>query len=482
MRFSFKIFICIVVAVALSFATGGYMLISSNFTAARDREVSLAVDEHLSLQYVFESALVTQELQGQGLTDDTVRTAAQGIAIGLQLSGHGGRAIIVYNSRAKEIYPDAGKQAPDSTKMIGLRAGQVMYAFTHIGKTYTLFVTGLLVYGSEKMYLSYSQDISEIFAQRDAQIQTFIFYQGINILMSAVLAFLISWLLTRPVRQLTQISHRIAAGDYKRRVEIRTSDEIGELAQSFNLMAASVEEKINALEQSSHIKDDFIANFTHELKTPMTSIVGYADMLRSRQLNPETLFKAANYIYNEANRLEALSLKMLKLVVMERQDFTLAPVAAEELLRYILRAATPSFVGSDVTIKASAHKGWVAVEPDLMKTLLLNLMDNARKASSAGSIVELRGSHDGEQYTFTVTDHGRGIPQEELGRITEAFYMVDKSRSRVQNGAGLGLSIASKIATLHHTTLQFVSCPGVGTSVSISLPYCHAQEEYEDEA
>lgn len=481
MRFSLKIFICIVVAVALSFAIGGYLLISSNFTAAKDREVNLAIEEHLSLQYMFESALATQELQGQAMTDDTVRTAAQGIAISLQQSGQGERAILVYNTGGKEIYPDAGKQAPDSTKLTSLHAGQVMSALSRNGKTYTLFVTGLLTYGSEKMYLSYSQDISEVFAQRDAQMHSFIFYQGVNILMSAVLAFVISWLLTRPVRRLTQTSRRIAAGDYERRADIHSSDEIGELAQSFNLMAASVEEKINALEQSARIKDDFIANFTHELKTPMTSIVGYADMLRSRQLDPATVFKAANYIYNEANRLESLSLKMLNLVVLELHDFTFVPIAADELVGYIVRAATPSFVQSDMTIKASAQEGWVQVEPDLMKTLLLNLMDNARKASSAGTAVELRGSRDGEQYTFIVTDHGRGIPQEELGKITEAFYMVDKSRSRAQNGAGLGLSIASKIATLHHTTLQFSSSIGIGTSVSISLPCFHIQEEYEDE-
>jgi K+-sensing histidine kinase KdpD len=125
---------------------------------------------------------------------------------------------------------------------------------------------------------------------------------------------------------------------------------------------------------------------------------------------------------------------MLNLVILELHDFTFVPIAADELVGYIVRAATPPFVQSGMIIKASAQEGWVQVEPDLMKTLLLNLMDNARKASSAGSAVELRGSRDGEHYTFTMTDHGRGIPQAELGKITEAFYMVDTSRSRAQNG------------------------------------------------
>lgn len=481
MRFSLKIFICIVIAVAISFATGGYLLISSNFTATEEREIRLAIDEHLSLQYMLESALVTQQLQDQTMTDDMVRTAAQGIASSLQQSGPEGRSILIYNSQGIEIYPTEGKKAPYLKDLTSVRSGQVVYAIEQVSQTDTLTVMGAFTYGSEKMYLSYNQDISDIFAQRDAQEQTFMLYQGVNILMSAVLAFLISWLLTGPVRKLTQISRRIAAGDYGRRANIRSSDEIGELAHSFNLMAASVEEKISALEQSARIKDDFIANFTHELKTPMTSIVGYADMLRSRQLDAATVFKAANYIYHEANRLEALSLKMLNLVVLEQQDFTFVPVNSVELLEYIARAVMPSFQRAGMTIAVSAQEGYVQSEPDLMKTLLLNLVDNARKASRPGSTVELHGRRDGEHYIFTVIDHGQGIPQEELGEITEAFYMVDTSRSNSQNGVGLGLSIASRIATLHTTTLQFRSCVGIGTSVSISLPYSHTQECEDEE-
>jgi len=481
MLFSLKIFICIVVAVVLSFAIGGYLLISSSFTAAKEREISVALDEHLSLQYMLESAIITQELQGQKVTDEVIRNAAQSIAFSIQQDWQGGRNILVYDRNGVEIYPPAGKTAPYKKELIFLQPGQAVYSIERDRETYTLSVTGLLTYGSASFYLSYDQDISEIFAQRDAQVHAFMIYQSVNIFMSAALAFLISWLLTRPVRRLTQISRKIAAGDYGQQVDIRSSDEIGELAHSFNLMAASVEEKINELERSSRIKDDFIANFTHELKTPMTSIVGYADMLRSRQLDSATTFKAANYIYSEANRLEALSLKMLDLVMLEQHNFLFAPLNGLELLEYIVRVTMPSFKQDNITVEVSAQEGCILAEPDLMKTLLINIVDNARKASMAGSTVKLLGYRNGEHYTFTVTDYGQGIPQEELGKITEAFYMVDKSRSRAQSGVGLGLAIASKIASLHKTSLQFRSSVEAGTSVSISLPYCHAQEDENEE-
>jgi signal transduction histidine kinase len=477
MLFSIKIFICTVVAVAISFATGGYLLISSNFATAKDREISIALDEHLLLQYMLESAIITQELQGQQVTDTMIGNASQSTTLSMRQSGQTGRNILVYDNKGVEIYPIVGKKAQPIKGLTSLHPGQAVYYIEHDGETYNLYVTGLLFTpGSTSIYLSYGQDISDVFAQRDAQVHAFMLYQGINILMSAALAFLISWLLTRPVRRLTQTSRRIAMGDYGQRADIRSSDEIGELAQSFNIMAASVEEKINELEQSSRIKDDFIANFTHELKTPMTSIIGYADMLRSRELDPPTTFKAAYYIYSEANRLEALSLKMLNLVMLEQHDFVFVPVNGSELLDYIVRVAIPSFKQAGITVASSAQEGFVLADPDLIKTLLINIVDNARKASIAGSTVELHGCRDGEHYTFTVTDYGRGIPQEDLGKITEAFYMVDKSRSRAQNGVGLGLAIASRIASLHNTTLQFRSREGFGTSVSISLPYYHVQE------
>jgi signal transduction histidine kinase len=478
MSFSLKIFLCVVISVALSFAIGGYVLISANFRDAEDREIQLALNEHLSLQYTLESAILTQELQGQGVSDDTIRTAAQGIASNLQQDGN---AIAIYDNTGSEIYSDAGKQASSIIVSASSHPGQMISTIERVGKNYFLTVTALFTYESQNMYLSLRQDISEIFVQRDAQERTFMLYQGLNILGSSAVAYLVAWILTRPVRQLTQTSHKIAAGDYGRRVEIHSSDEIGKLARSFNLMADSVEMTIGTLEQTARIKDDFIANFSHELKTPMTSIIGYADMLRSRQMDPETAFKAANYIYHEANRLEALSLKMLNLLVLEQQDFTFVPISGPELLKYIVQATLPAFQQSGIRLRVSAQKGYVRGEPDLLKALLLNIVDNARKASSIGSIVDLLGRRDKESYIFTVTDHGRGIPQDELGKITEAFYMVDKSRSRAQNGVGLGLAIASRIAALHASTLQFQSKVGSGTSVSMSLPYVYVQEMEDEE-
>ncbi|MCD8256123.1 MAG: sensor histidine kinase, partial [Oscillospiraceae bacterium] len=136
-------------------------------------------------------------------------------------------------------------------------------------------------------------------------------------------------------------------------------------------------------------------------------------------------------------------------------------------IRGIAAVTVPSMREDGITLDMSWEPGVIEVEPDLFKTLLINLVDNARKASRRNSAIELFGKVEDDGYAIYVRDHGRGMPQEELSRITEPFYMIDKSRSRAQNGAGLGLALCQRIAELHATKLEYESEEGKGTTVRI---------------
>ena len=127
----------------------------------------------------------------------------------------------------------------------------------------------------------------------------------------------------------------------------------------------------------------------------------------------------------------------------------------------------PSLSNEDITLDMRWEPGYILVEPDLFKTLMINLVDNARKASHKNSVIELYGKVEDGGYAIYVRDHGRGMPKEELSKITEPFYMIDKSRSRAQNGAGLGLALCQRIAELHETKLEYESEVGAGTTVRI---------------
>lgn len=230
-----------------------------------------------------------------------------------------------------------------------------------------------------------------------------------------------------------------------------------------------LETDIRHLEDSTEKREEFIASFAHELKTPLTAIIGYADMLRSKDMAAKARFTAAGYIFSEGKRLEALSLKLMDIIVAGKQSFEKRRYDAGYFIREVAAVSVPSTGGDGLSLDIRNDPGEVVIEPDLFKTLLINLVDNARKASKKGQHVELYGKKEAGGYAFYVRDYGRGMPEEELQRITEPFYMIDKSRSRAQNGAGLGLALCQRIAELHDTKLEYNSEQGKGTTVRVFL-------------
>ena len=232
---------------------------------------------------------------------------------------------------------------------------------------------------------------------------------------------------------------------------------------------AKLTDDMRNLSEAAERREEFIASFAHELKTPLTAIIGYADMLRSREMTPKNRFTAAGYIFSEGKHLESLSLKLMELIVSGNQGIERRRFDAPYFIREVAAVTVPSLATDGMTLDMRWEPGEVWVEPDLFKTLMINLIDNARKASRRGQTVEFFGKHVDGGYAFYVRDHGRGMKKEDLGRITEPFYMIDKSRSRAQNGAGLGLALCQRIAELHGTELEFESEPGQGTTVRVLL-------------
>ena len=145
------------------------------------------------------------------------------------------------------------------------------------------------------------------------------------------------------------------------------------------------------------------------------------------------------------------------------------PLPASKLLQHIVVTVRPMLNDAELDLEFHAAAARIEGERDLLITLVMNLLDNARKATEAGGKIILRGTVEGNRYKISIKDNGRGIPPEELNRITEAFYMVDKSRARAQHGAGLGLALAQRIAIMHGSTLEFSSIKDKGTEVSFTV-------------
>ena len=289
------------------------------------------------------------------------------------------------------------------------------------------------------------------------------------ILAVGLLALAVSAWLSQPLKRLSEATKRVAAGELSERVQVTGDDEIGQLSADFNIMAEQMERQVRELTDAARRQEDFLHSFAHETKTPLTSIIGYAELLRARPGQPELVREGAAYIYQEGRRLESLSRKLMDLVVLDREGIALRAVEMPAFLERMAGTLRPALEQRGIRLEFAAEPGTVSIDPDLMESVCLNLLDNARKAVTGQGVIQLSGISEGPGYCIQVTDNGRGIPAEDLGRLTEAFYMVDKSRSRAEGGAGLGLSVCQRIVSLHGGTMEFESTPGQGTRVRVHL-------------
>ena len=201
----------------------------------------------------------------------------------------------------------------------------------------------------------------------------------------------------------------------------------------------------------------------------MTSIIGYADLLRTFDLNPEQRRAYSNYIYNEGKRVEQLALNLLDLIVMEKTEFPLDQVSIKELWRQLEQEVRFLADKYEVKVQFEYEEGSVFGNQSLLQMAIKNLIDNACKASEKQGIIFVQGKVLKDRYQILVKDNGYGIPENEIKRVLDPFYMVDKSRTRSQGGAGLGLSLCNKIIQIHGGSMQIESKVQVGTTVSIVL-------------
>lgn len=365
----------------------------------------------------------------------------------------------------------------------GIMSNTQQVAVYNAGTPNQIYVTAVsnISEMGQNIFIETTKYISPIFTEYSNHVKKIQIWSAAILAVSTVFVLITVHFISKPLNKLTSLSAKIANGDITERIKLnrfeKSIKEIDMLADSFNNMAECNEKYISQLKEEYKKQEEFTGSFTHELKTPLTTIIGYSDLLRTYDLPQNERRMYAEYIYKEGKRLESLSIHLLNLLVMNNQSFTLSEVKTE-VLAYDLKSATaflPQKYG--VSLDFYLAKDSVICEPSLLKTLIINLMDNGCKASEKGSRVTVVGKREQGFYVIQVIDHGMGIPENEIKKITEPFYMVDKSRARKQGGAGLGLALCSKIALIHGTSLEITSQLGKGTTVSFKLKRADTSNE-----
>ena len=283
----------------------------------------------------------------------------------------------------------------------------------------------------------------------------------------------------RPLHKLTQTAEAIASGNYHLRVNYTNEDEVGTLALTFDKMADTIEENIEDLQETSHRRALLLASLTHELKTPMTAIIGYADGVLTLPLSKEQKNHAIKGVYDAATRVERLSQKMMTLIASgEDQRIEKRNLSVTKLLEEVRKTATALLKEENITLHIYSRVETVYGDKDLLVSLLTNLIDNAAKASSKDSVIYLSVIKEQNQIIILVKDEGVGIPKEQIPLIFEPFYRVDKARDPKKGGVGLGLSLCQMIVSAHGGWIKVNSTLGKGTEVAVTLPIGGKDEEY----
>ena len=309
-------------------------------------------------------------------------------------------------------------------------------------------------------------DISKINNMKKEQIDYFI---KLSLACSLTIAFLLSIsvsFITRKIKILNKIVKEVTKGNYTAKVKELGNDEIGNVGKSFNKMTDALQKNISEIEKVSENRKRFIGNLTHEIRTPLTSIVGYSSLIKNRKVADEkVVLEYSKRIYDEGKYIEEISQKLMDLMLLENGSITKDTINLSEELNRIIEEMQITF--PYVVFQKQIEKDvYINFDKTLLKTLIINLTKNAINAYENNPIVRIELD---KRKVIKVIDYGKGIKKEELEKIKEPFYTLSKDRNRKFSGMGLGLTLCIQIVEMQEGKLEIESKENEGTKIIIKL-------------
>lgn len=470
MKFGDKLFLATTAVLTVIFTVFGIWMLSSYFQKLLNREIGQCNTESQMYQYLFEMAYQAMEEYGNDYA------LSRAIDSAVDTVEKEGVYCFVLDEQKNFLYGAMNFESMEYEKVVSALLSELetgnsyIYGVRKIKEEYYLVHICVSTTGNGTQYLGLCRDLTEIYEDRSNLMNQYRLALVVLLISGGVCIYVMSRYITQPIRDLGSVAGKIAAGNYEVRSRYKENDEIGELAASFNHMADRLVEQMQEKELEAKQKEDFTAAFAHELKTPLTSIIGYADMLNTIQMSEEEKQDAYFYIFKQGKRLESLSHKLLELVSLDKNPTKNKQIPTKMLEDNIRASMRPIFQSKHIKGKISFEKAYLRGDYELLLSLFYNLLDNAVKAVEEDGFIVLKGVRMDKVYEIKLLDNGRGIPEEEIARITEAFYMVDKSRSRKEGGAGIGMALCKQIVELHHGTMKIESKLEEGTVVRLHFP------------
>jgi len=333
-----------------------------------------------------------------------------------------------------------------------------------------IYIRGPLPTPFSHFIVNYKLDITEnISNMQNIQNTLLIAAIAFSILAAFALYFLVTSIF-KPLLIVADASKKIADGEYGERIDINGKNELARVAVDFNRMAQTIEDQIANLEEEALSKQQFADNFAHEIRTPLTSIYGYAQYMQKAHLAEEELIESTEYIKSEASHMNKIANSLLELATLRDYTPIINPINLPELFTDVAQSLETIINKQKAELTHHCDTDTLFGQEDLIKSLLLNLCTNAINSCDIGhGKVHIEAQKHDNHITLSVTDNGSGIPKDDITRICDAFYRVDKSRSREYGGTGLGLALCQRIVEAHNTKMSIKSGIGIGTCIKIKF-------------
>lgn len=464
MKFSTKLILGTTIIISILFSIGGSIMIRENFKVSYDNLVDQNIKQYILYRYSVESSIRNHLENNNRFTKDIIIRSMEKLGSYGEKFTHGG---VIWNNEF--AYSDINKNLIDKEVEQYYLTDNSLFLIKKIDNKVYMYLGSDIQVSNETIKLLNVYDITSIFSERERQNEYYIKWFIVIMLVYIVTVIIFTKILIDPIKKLNETSKRISNGNYKERTNIKSSDEIGELSKSFDIMTDEIENHILRLENDIKNREEFISDFSHELKTPMTSIMGYSRLLMTDDCDKELQKKSANYIYSECKRLELLSRKLLKLMEIDEIPIELVSIHTEWLKEKINIIMQPLIDNNNLIWINEWETCFIRGDGQLLLDLLKNLVENGIKASEKKLYISINGVKKNDKYIISVTDRGCGIEDSQIEKIVNPFYIIDKSRSKNQGNTGLGLSICDKIAKLHNSNLEIKSELKKGTTISIIL-------------